>query len=340
MSFAQQKIAETKENVKKLFPGLLVAVLVAITAQFIADHYGAPAMLMALLLGIALHFLSEEGPTVEGVQFAGSSLLRIGVCLLGARINVELISMLGFNFVMLIIAGVVITILFGWLIGLLFGADWRFAVLTAGSVAICGASAAIAISAVLPKTKGSERNLIFTILSVTVLSTIAMIGYPILTRFIGLDEITTGVFIGGTIHDVAQVVGAGFSISEETGEFATVSKLIRVSMLAPIVLILSIIVRLKTGSDQSHGKKAPLIPLFVLGFLALAAINSMGLLSHEVVEFINSISRWALLVAIAAIGMKTSLKRVMDVGSSAIILIVTETVFLAIFILIGIGYLS
>ena len=111
-------------------------------------------------------------------------------------------------------------------------------------------------------------------------------------------------------------------------------------MLAPIVLILSIIVRIKTGSDQSHGKKAPLIPLFVLGFLALAAINSMGLLSNNIIETINSISRWALLIAISAIGMKTSLKRVLDVGGPAILLIITETVFLAIFILIGIAYLN
>lgn len=336
MSFVQKKA----EDVKKLVPGLLVAVLVAITAQFIADHYGAPAMLMALLLGIALHFLSEEGASVEGVQFASSSLLRIGVCLLGARINVELISMLGFNFISLIIAGVVITILFGWLVGILFGSDWKFAVLTGGAVAICGASAAIAISAVLPKNKGSERHLIFTVLSVTVLSTVAMIVYPPIAKIMGLDEILTGVFIGGTIHDVAQVVGAGFSISEETGEFATVAKLIRVSMLAPVVLVLSIIVRMKTGSDQSHGKKAPLIPLFVLGFLALATVNSMGFLTQDVIGFINSISRWALLIAISAIGMKTSLKRVLDVGRGAILLIITETIFLAVFILIGINFLN
>lgn len=340
MAFENIEIDKIIKATKSLVPGMLVAILIAITAKFIAEHYGAPAMLMALLLGIALHFLSEEGPTVKGVQFAGSSLLRIGVCLLGARINVELISMLGFNLISLIIAGVLITILFGWLIGTLFGNDWRFAVLTAGAVAICGASAAIAISAVLPKDKGTERNLIFTILSVTALSTIAMIAYPPIAKFLGLDEISTGVFIGGTIHDVAQVVGAGFSISEETGEFATVAKLIRVSMLAPIVLLLSIIVRIKTGTDQSHGKKAPLIPLFVLGFLALAAINSTGILSHSIIEAINSISRWALLIAISAIGMKTSLKRVLDVGGAAILLIITETVFLAIFILIGIGYLN
>ena len=212
MAFANIRTDKIIKTTKNLIPGMLIAVLVAITAQFIAEHYGAPAMLMALLLGIALHFLSEDAPTAKGVQFAGSSLLRIGVCLLGARINVELISMLGFEFISLIIVGVLITILFGWLIGTLFGNDWRFAVLTAGAVAICGASAAIAISAVLPKDKGTERNLIFTILSVTVLSTVAMIAYPPIAKLLGLDEISTGVFIGGTIHDVAQVVGAGFSI--------------------------------------------------------------------------------------------------------------------------------
>lgn len=324
---------------KTIFPGLFVATLVALAAKFLSEHYGAPAMLLALLLGIALHFLAEEGKCVAGVMFAGSSLLRIGVALLGARISVELVYLIGMKWIGLVIAGIFLTILFGWLASKVLGRGWRLAILSGGAVAICGASAAIAIASVLPKNEHSERNLIFTILSVTILSTIAMIAYPALGQYLSFNPLEMGVFIGGTIHDVAQVVGAGFSISNETGEIATVVKLIRVAMLAPIVLAISLATRMQVSEDHDLGKKPPLIPVFVLGFLALAAVNSMGFLPAFVTDVLSEISRWALLIAIAAVGMKTSLKKVLDVGGQAITLIVAETLFIATLIIVGIIYL-
>ena len=209
-------------------------------------------------------------------------------------------------------------------------------------MAICGASAAMAIAAVLPKNEHSERNLIFTVLSVTILSTLAMIAYPIITQLLDLDDIETGVFLGGTIHDVAQVVGAGFSVSEETGETATLVKLIRVTMLAPVVLIFSLVIRAmgQAGEGEEKGKRPPLVPGFVLAFLALAAVNSFGVIPEFVGTALGDMSRWMLLIAIAAVGMKTSLRRMLDVGGQAIVLIVAETVFIAAFILIGIHYLA
>lgn len=321
-------------------PGFLVCATVGIAAQFLSDHYAAPAMLMALLLGIAFHFLAEEGRCVAGIDFTAKKVLRFGVALLGVRISVDLLLSLGPGLIALLVLGIVCTILFGLLGARLLGRGWRLALLTGGSVAICGASAAMAIAAVLPKNQFSERNLIFTILSVTVLSTTAMIVYPLVTNTLGLDHRATGVFLGGTIHDVAQVVGAGFSVSDETGETATLVKLIRVTMLAPVVLIFSLAFRKmpSVGSDKS--KRPPLIPGFVLGFLALAALNSFGVLPAQVVSGASDVSRWALLLGISAVGMKTALKSIFDVGREAVILIVAETVFLAVFILVGMRYLG
>lgn len=323
-----------------VMPGLLVAVAVAVTAQFLSDHYGAPAMLMALLLGIAFHFLSEEGRCVPGIQFTATTVLRFGVALLGVRISVELLIGLGVETIALIVFGVVATILFGLLGAKLLGRGWRLALLTGGSVAICGASAAMAIAAVLPKNQFSERNLIFTVLSVTVLSTIAMIAYPIVTQTFDLDARATGIFLGGTIHDVAQVVGAGFSVSTETGETATVVKLIRVTMLAPVVLVFALAIRAAGAEQPGQTKRPPLIPGFVLPFIGLAALNSFGLIPAAVGEQLGDLSRWALLVAIAAVGMKTSFRSVFDVGGQAITLIVAETLLIAGIILAGIHYLT
>jgi uncharacterized integral membrane protein (TIGR00698 family) len=240
----------------------------------------------------------------------------------------------------LVAAGVVLTILFGMLGARLLRRGWRFALLTGGAVAICGASAAMAIAAVLPKNEHSERNLIFTVLGVTVLSTIAMIVYPVITSVAGLGPLATGVFLGGTIHDVAQVVGAGFSISDETGETATLVKLFRVTLLAPVVLCFSLAIRARSGAEDAGSPRPPLVPGFVLAFLALATVNSIGLVPAVIRNFVSDLSRWALLVAIAAVGMKTSLRTILDVGGQAIVLIVAETTFLAIFILAGLHLLN
>lgn len=329
-------------RLRGLFPGIAVSVLVAVTAQFLAEHYGAPAMLMALLLGLALNFLAEPGTrTVTGVEFSAKTVLRIGVALLGARISVQMLADLGGRMILLVIAGVVVTILFALLAARLFGRGWRLALLTGGSVAICGASAAMAIAAVLPRTDKSERNLAFTVLSVTVLSTVAMVVYPPLSKALDFTPLESAVFLGGTIHDVAQVVGAGFSISPEVGETATLVKLIRVSMLAPVVLIFSLVIRAGGLADAApDARRPPLLPVFVMGFLALAILNSAGLIPAGIAVLAESLSRWALLVAIAAVGIKTSLARMVDVGGSAVALIVAETLVLASFILIGVHMLS
>ncbi|MBT2132414.1 YeiH family protein [Aliiroseovarius lamellibrachiae] len=322
--------------------GFLVSVVLAAAAKFLSEHYGAPAMLMALLLGIAFHFLAEEdgNSCKPGIEFTARTVLRIGVALLGARISVELMIGLGPRLIAVVIAGVFLTILFGLAAARLLGRGWRFGLLTGGSVAICGASAAMAISAVLPKNEHSERNLIFTVLAVTVMSTIAMIVYPLLTEFHEFNDEVSGVFLGGTIHDVAQVVGAGFSVSNETGEVATLVKLIRVAMLAPVVLVISVLVRRHVEEGDTNGKRPPVLPTFVIGFLIFATLNSLGLIPTIAIETMSSLSRWALLISIAAVGMKTSLKRILDVGGQAIALIVAETLFIALFVLLGVTLLG
>lgn len=336
----RSKIQNIEAMTKGILPGLVISVIVAITAQFISEHYGAPAMLMALLLGIALHFLSEEGKAVEGINFSSRVILRLGVALLGARISVGLLVKLGPSLILLVMFGVVLTIIFGLVISRFTKINWSFAFLTASSVAICGASAAMVIAAILPKNENSERNLIFTVLGVTVLSTVAMIAYPIIADLLDLNNFQSGVFIGGTIHDVAQVVGAGFSISNETGEVATLVKLFRVSMLAPVALIAALYIRTQKLNLEDKKTSTPLIPGFVIAFLVLAGINSAYPIPAEISVWINQISRWALLVSIAAVGMKTSLKHVLTVSNKAIILLIAETIFIAGLILIGIKWLT
>ncbi|MGR3631326.1 MAG: YeiH family protein [Limimaricola soesokkakensis] len=325
------------DTARSLFPGVALAALVAMAAQFLSEHYGAPAMLMAILLGIALAFLSEEPRSAPGIAFSSRVLLRIGVALLGVRISTGMVQELGLGLLGLIIGGVLATIGASILAAWVLGRDRLFAFLSGGAVAICGASAAMAISSVLPRREEGERDLIFTVVSVTMLSTLAMIAYPILADRLGFDMRQTGVFLGGTIHDVAQVVGAGYSVSEETGDLATLVKLIRVTMLAPIVLGAALVMRRRAPEGA---KRPPLVPGFVLGFLALAALNSAGLLPGWFSEAASAVSRWALLTAIAAVGMKTSLKKLLDVGGPAIALVAAQTAFIAVLLGVGIAMIA
>lgn len=339
MTASLPSIQSLRADFQTLFPGIIVAILVAVSAQFLANHYATPAMLLALLLGIAVSFLGEEGKTVAGIDFSAKTLLRVGVALLGFRISAEMLSGLGAPIVALIIGSVLVTILFGLVISRFFGHKWRFAFLTAGSVAICGASAAMAISAVLPKDERSDERLIFTVMGVTVLSTLAMIAYPIGVTQLGLTDTQAGIFLGGTIHDVAQVVGAGFSISDNAGDTATLVKLIRVAMLAPVVLLASLWIRSFSKIDKAQARP-PLLPGFVILFFVFAAANSSSFVPAGFSDFFGDLSRWFLLTAIAAVGMKTHLKQILSVGGPAIGLIVTETIFIAILILLGIRLLS
>ncbi|MEM6728781.1 MAG: putative sulfate exporter family transporter [Pseudomonadota bacterium] len=311
-----------------------MAAIVAISAQFLADHYATPAMLLALLLGIALGFLGEEGRTVPGIAFSAKSLLRLGVALLGVRISAQMMAGLGLELIALVVFAVIATIGFGLLIGPLFGHRWRFSLLTAGSVAICGASAAMAISAILPKDERSEERLIFTVMGVTVLSPIAMILYPILVELQDFGTFEAGVFIGASIHDVAQVVGAGYTISEEAGDVATLVKLFRVAMLAPVVLIASLLIR-RYVTVEAGGTRPPLLPGFVIGFLILATASSIGVLPAPAIDLLSSASRWLLLTAIAAVGMKSNIKQILSLGGAAIALIVLETLFIGSVVLGG-----
>ena len=317
----------------RLFPGLASAVTVALAAKFISEHYGAPVMLMALLIGMAFTFLAEpEMKTAAGVEFASKKLLRFGVALLGLGITVQQIAAAGIGVVLLVFSGVGLTILAGVALSRITGRSLPFGLLTGGAVAICGASAALAISSVLAKTgPEQERDTIFTVIAVTALSTLAMILYPMIGAALGLSDHAMGVFLGATIHDVAQVVGAGYSVSDEAGATATFVKLLRVALLVPVVVMLSVLFRPAGGAGQ--GGSLP-IPFFVIGFASLVLIGSANVIPPGITALLLDLSRWCLISAIAALGMKTSLKKLGEVGGAAIGIVCGLTAFLAVFALL------
>lgn len=316
-------------------PGATVCVVVAVAAMFISEHYGAPVMLMALLLGMALNFLSQSESCKPGIEYTARQILRFGVSLLGLRVVLDQVMALGWPPVLMVVASVALTIGVGVSLARWLGFRTSFGVLTGGAVAICGASAALAISAAQPGHAQKEKDTLFTVIGVSTLSTLAMVLYPLICAKAGMSEEHSGLFIGGTIHDVAQVVGAGYSISNAAGDAATLIKLLRVSMLLPVVAIVAWVLRrqaAKQGDANGSDKRAPLLPGFAVAFAVLVALNSTGRLPDSLVKMGQSASQWCLVGSMAAIGIKTHLKEVFNVGWKPIVLMVVETAVLALMV--------
>ena len=321
------------------FPGALVCVTIALAATFVSQNYGGPQLLYALLLGLAFHFLMDDARMKEGIDFCSRTVLRLGVALLGARITLPQIAKLGPATAVMVTAAVASTIVFGLLLARLLRRPREEGILSGGAVAICGASAALAISSVLPQTRENERYTLLAVVGVTLLSTVAMILYPFAARGVGLNAAQAGIFFGGTIHDVAQVVAAGLMLSPEAGDTATIVKLFRVLLLVPVVFILALAYRRRTGA-AAGGARQPLVPLFLVGFALLVALSSAGAIDALQIKQASAVSRAMLVTAIAAVGVKTSFQDLGKLGWLPVAMMVAETLFIALFVLaamLGLG---
>ncbi|MFZ7093996.1 YeiH family protein [Primorskyibacter sp. 2E233] len=316
-------VSLVKSRISPYFGGLLLATVIAVAATFMSEHYGAPVMLFALLIGIAFHFLAEEETCGAGIDFAARALLRLGVGLLGLRLGLAEVTSLGVTPIIAVVAFVLATLACGALMSLILGRRMAFGLLAGGSVAICGASAALAITSVLPPHKDREQDTLFVVIGVTALSTIAMIAYPILFQSLGLSDVESGFLVGATIHDVAQVVGAGYSISDEAGVIATYVKILRVALL-PVVMLVTMF-SFRGAQQQRVG-----VPWFLVMFAGCAVIANLDILPTALLAFLNELSRWCLVVAISALGVKTSLARIVKVKPSYSIILLFETLFLLI----------
>lgn len=325
-------------TLREVFPGFLVVLLIALSSSFVSEHYGGPVMLYALLLGMACNFLTENPKTAAGIFWSSKHVLHLGVALLGARMSVDTFTSLGFAPVATMIIGVAATIAFGIFLARKMRLDSQMGMLSGGATAICGASAALAISSIQPKTAQSESHTLLTIVVVTALSTLCMILYPLLVPLLGFDDRMAGIFLGATIHDVAQVVGAGYIISDTAGDTATIVKLMRVAMLVPVCLVLAVALR-QSKKAAAKSESSLIIPWFLLAFMGFAMLNSLQLIPAAALAPLTDLSRWCLIIAIAAIGVKTSLGNLQHVGWKPIVLIVCETLFLLTVVLAALFFL-
>jgi uncharacterized integral membrane protein (TIGR00698 family) len=333
--------------IRSILPGLLLSSLVAVAAvaaaPLVAKLVPIPAMVIALLIGIALNTVAERPLFQPGIVFCLKTLLRWAVALLGLRIALGEIAALGWTVAILVIVAMAATLVAGFALARAFTQNPAYGALAGAGTAICGASATLATSIVLPAYKGKEADVAFVVVAVNALSTLAMLLYPLICKSLGFDEQTTGIMLGATIHDVAQVVGAGYAVSETAGNTAVIVKLFRVLLLFPVVVIIGwMFARRDVAADVG---KIP-IPVFALVFVALCVLNSIAAAFPAVAPAYASIkaplveaSTWGLLIAISALGLGTSVTAIAALGWRHVATVIGTTVVILVVATAGLALL-
>ncbi len=341
----QQTSRSFGETVIDFAPGVLLSASVAVAAYLFAPYVAKalpiPAMVLALVVGIALNPLASQARFKPGMDFCVRTVLRWAVALLGLRVALSDIAALGLATGVIVVVSMVATLLSGFLFARMSGRSAGFGALVGAATAVCGASAALATSTVVPDYPGKEADIAFVVVAVNALATLAMVVYPPFCVLFGFDAQTTGVMLGGTIHDVAQVVGAGYAVNEAAGNTAVIVKLFRVFLLLPVVLGIGWYF---TRQGVKHGEAKVPMPVFALVFLALCLLNSaMPLMPPLLPAFtplkaiMIEVSNWGLLIAIGALGLGTSVSTIIALGWRHVATVVASTA--VIFVLVTGGLL-
>lgn len=301
-------------------PGLAIVTAGTLAAGFISDRYGAPLTLMSLLIGLALNFLSADSRLTPGLAFASRSLLRWGIVLVGVRITFGQIAALGPVALLAVVAIVALTIGAGILVARRLGFDSAFGTLAGGAVAICGASAAMALATTLGDRRASQAQLTLVLVGISAASALAMVTYPFVAHWLHLSDLKAGFMLGASIHDVAQALGAGYSYSDGAGQIAAIVKLTRVALLAPVLAVVAMF--LPKGTS---GAKGPGIPWFVVGFFILAGINSFGVIPALAATWAEKIAAAMLAAAVTATAIRSPLAQLTAAGPRPLVVILASS---------------
>ena len=320
-------MAFSKENRANTLSGILFVALFSTTATYLADfsflkNLGISPLIVGILLGMVYaNTLRNKLPAewVPGIQFSMKIILRAAIIFYGFRVTFQNIEQVGIPGIITSASVVTLTFIIGYFVGTkILKLDEDTTMLVSAGSSICGAAAVLATE---PVVKGEPYKSAVAVGTVVIFGTTAMFLYPYLYKagLIPLDAKDMGIYIGGTIHEVAHVVTAGNSVGEETAKYAVIVKMIRVMMIAPFLLVLGYWLAKKRGAAE--GKKTTItIPWFAVFFIVVAGFNSLDMLPHDLVGSINKIDTFALTMAMTAMGMETNVGKFKNVGLKPIYL--------------------
>jgi len=302
---------------KQYLYGILFCILIGIAALFLSSYIPIGAVAIAIILGIIIGNITNPGTIFnKGINFSEKHILSFAIALMGVNLNFLILKELGFKSILLIIVAMGITISSSIILAKIFKFDKKFALLIGIGNGICGSSAIAATEQII----GSKKEDVgLSVAIVNFLGTIGIFLLPFIATFIlKFTDINSGMLIGNTLQAVGQVVASGFSISNNSGQTATIVKMTRILLLTPVIFILIFIF---SNRNNSKGKGGNIkIPLFVIGFILFSLVPTFKLLPEEIIKVIGKLSHYALIVAMAGIGLKITFGSILKDGKSALLI--------------------
>ena len=329
------------KDLKSRVPGLVLSACVAIIAILLSNQIPGDiigATVMALLVGMALNpIVNRYKQFNAGVSYTGKMVLRIGIVLMGVNMNFSDVLSVGKYSLFVMIFTMATAFGAGNLIGKMFGMNWKLTNLLSVSTAICGGSA---VAAVGPVIKAKDDDVAYAISSTFLFDILTVVAIPWVGIALGMSSMGYGLWVGTAVNDTSSVVAAGYAFSEFAGNTAVIVKLTRTLFIIPYVLIFSIITeRLEAKSDNVHGRLPinfkKIFPYFIILFLVVVALRSTGTIPNKLIPALSNTSKFCMVMALSAIGLKTSFRDIRNIGFKPMILgFIVDT--LVVFVSIGI----
>ncbi|MEG0014779.1 MAG: putative sulfate exporter family transporter [Cellulosilyticaceae bacterium] len=313
---------------KKLLPGVMLSILIALIALFLGSKiHLMSASVIALLIGMGIKLCFKNLQSCDaGLQFTSKKLLKLGIILLGTGLSIGQILHVGKFSVIVMVFTLAAAFGFGYLFGKLFGMDWHLSSLISAGTGICGGSAVAALSPVID---ADDSHVAYAISATFIFDIIMVILFPIMGRALGLSDMAYGLWAGTAVNDTSSVVAAGFAFSNAAGDFATIVKLTRTLSIIPIIIIFSIInnhIKQKSLTVATGATKPSfmamlktidfksIFPWFIIFFIVAAILNSIGIIPTALSSSLSELSKFLMVMALAAIGLKTDFSKLKQSG--------------------------
>jgi uncharacterized integral membrane protein (TIGR00698 family) len=307
--------SEFTSNIK----GVSLSIIVSIVALGFSSFLPIGVVALSIITGIVIaNIIKFDKSYNSGITYSEKSILAFAITTLGINLDFSFLMSLGFQTLVLIILAMVVTIFSGIILGKIFNIDKKFALLLGIGNGVCGASAIGAVKGVIdPK----DEYVGISVAVVNILGTIGIFLLPAIALFFNLNDLNSGILVGNTLQAVGQAVASGFSISDEVGQSATIVKMTRVLLLSPILLILLFSCHKQNNEDtinKLHIFKN--IPIFIYGFIFFSILSSTGILPSNIKNIISHISHYALIIAMAGVGLKITFSSIKQNGKIALII--------------------
>lgn len=301
---------------KKLY-GVTLTIMLATLSMLIANivpYHLISASVFALIIGMLLNPILHNNQKIEpGIKFVSKKILRYGIILMGLTLSFEQVLSVG-KFSLIVMCFTLFAAFGGgYFIGKLFKMDWKLSSLISAGTGICGGSA---IAAIAPTIEAKDSDVAYAISATFIFDVIMVIIFPLMGVYFSMSDMGFGLWAGTAINDTSSVVAAGYAFSDAAGNFSVIVKLTRTLSIIPTVLIFSYVnARLKTNSTSSNKVKIKdIFPYFILMFLVMVAISSTGIIPNSFTGYISDISKFFMVMALGAIGLKTNFKETYSSG--------------------------